>query len=77
MFIRATSGGWAGVVLGRSVLVKDDLACGRLVKPFPVLNSSTELAYYIVWRPEHDGLEKVQAFKGWLLEMAAVIQGYR
>lgn len=63
-----------GVALGRSVLVKDDLACGRLVKPFPALNSSTELAYYIVWRPEHDSLEKVQAFKAWLLEMAAVIQ---
>ncbi|QUM76982.1 transcriptional regulator GcvA [Moritella sp. 24] len=57
-----------GVALGRSVLVKDDLACGRLVKPFPQLNSRTDLAYYIVWRPEHDGLEKVQAFKAWLLD---------
>ena len=66
-----------GVALGRSVLVKADLACGRLVKPFLALNSSTELAYYIVWRPEHDGLEKVQAFKAWLLDTAAVIQGYR
>lgn len=56
-----------GVALGRSVLVKDDLACGRLVKPFPLLISSTDLAYYIVWRPEHDSLEKVQAFKAWLL----------
>lgn len=56
-----------GVALGRSVLVKDDLACGRLVKPFPSLISSTDLAYYIVWRPEHDSLEKVQAFKAWLL----------
>lgn len=62
-----------GVALGRSVLVKDDLACGRLIKPFPVLDSSTEMAYYIVWRPEHDALDKVQAFKTWLLETAATI----
>jgi LysR family glycine cleavage system transcriptional activator len=57
-----------GIALGRSVLVRDDLTCGRLVKPFPALDSSTELAYYIVWRPEHDALAKVQAFKTWLLE---------
>jgi len=63
-----------GVALGRSVLVKDDLACGRLVKPFSGMNSRTDLAYYIVWRPEHDLLKKVQAFKAWLFETAAVIK---
>lgn len=63
-----------GVALGRSVLAKDDLACGRLVKPFPELNSTTDLAYYIVWRPEHDKSAKVQAFKAWLLAMVAAVR---
>lgn len=55
-----------GVALGRSVLVQDDLDCGRLVKPFPDLKCSIELAYYIVWKPNGLENEKIKAFKDWL-----------
>lgn len=55
-----------GVALGRSVLVQEDLDCGRLVKPFPDLKCHIELAYYIVWKPNGLEHEKVKVFKDWL-----------
>lgn len=56
-----------GIALGRSVLVQDDLDCGRLVQPFPDLKCGIELAYYIVWKPSKVSNMKVDAFKHWLL----------
>lgn len=56
-----------GVALGRSVLVQDDLDCGRLVQLFPDLKCGIELAYYIVWKPSKVSNMKVDAFKHWLL----------
>lgn len=55
-----------GVALGRSVLVQEDLDCGRLVKPFPDLKCHIELAYYIVWKSNGLESEKVRVFKEWL-----------
>ena len=52
-----------GVALGRSVLVQDDLDCGRLVQPFPELDCKIELAYYIVWKKNGLVHDKINVFK--------------
>jgi LysR family glycine cleavage system transcriptional activator len=59
-----------GVALGRSVMVRDDLASGRLIRPFGHLKSPLTLAYYVVYRPECGEIGKVRAFRDWLLEQA-------
>ncbi|MBC8339776.1 MAG: transcriptional regulator GcvA [Rhodospirillales bacterium] len=58
-----------GVALGRSQLVADELASGRLVKPFEISVPST-WAYYIVSAPAHANRQKVKAFREWALEQA-------
>ncbi|GGP27467.1 transcriptional regulator GcvA [Silvimonas amylolytica] len=60
-----------GLALGRSVMVRDDLAAGRLIRPFGEATSPVPSAYYIVHRLESGGLDKVQAFRDWLLAEAA------
>jgi LysR family transcriptional regulator, glycine cleavage system transcriptional activator len=61
----------SGVALGRSVLVVDDLASGRLVRPFGKAQAS-EFAYYVVHRDETAIAPAVAAFKEWLLDEAAM-----
>lgn len=56
-----------GVALARSVLVADDLAAGRLVKPFD-LALPAQYAYYIACAPQSFDRPKVKAFREWLLE---------
>ncbi len=58
-----------GVALGRSVLVADELASGRLVKPFDV-SLPVEFAYYVVSPRATKDRPKVKAFRQWLLEEA-------
>lgn len=60
-----------GVALARSVMARDDLAAGRLVRLFPQIGFASPLAYYVVYRPECASLPRLQAFRDWLLEMAA------
>jgi len=60
-----------GVALGRSVMVRDDLAAGRLVRPFGDRGSVPALAYYVVHRPEAGAMPQVAAFRDWLREEAA------
>lgn len=60
-----------GVVLGRSGLIGDDLAAGRLVHPFDV-SMPSGLAYYIAYPPRSLQSPKVMAFRDWLLAEAAV-----
>nr|WP_256219628.1 LysR substrate-binding domain-containing protein [Pseudomonas sp. PAMC 26793] len=60
-----------GIALGRSVMVRDDLASGRLIRPFGEVKSAVALAYDIVFRPESSELAKVQVFRDWLLTQAA------
>ncbi|MCA0432205.1 MAG: transcriptional regulator GcvA [Proteobacteria bacterium] len=55
----------AGVVLGRSALVADDLKAGRLVQPFTV-SQPIDLAYYVVYPPNALERQKVKAFRDWL-----------
>ena len=60
-----------GVALGRSVMVRDDLAAGRLVRPFGARGQMPALAYYVVHRPEAAALPQVAAFRDWLVREAA------
>lgn len=58
-----------GVCLGRSPLVMDDLAEGRLVRPFgPAV--PTGYAYYFVCPPQALKVAKVRNFREWLLAEA-------
>lgn len=60
-----------GIALARSVMARDDVATGRLVRLFPKLTVSSALAYYIVYRPESASLSRLIAFRDWLLLEAA------
>jgi LysR family glycine cleavage system transcriptional activator len=55
-----------GVVLGSSVLADDDVAAGRLVRPF-AFSLPADLAYYIAYPPKALQKPKVRAFRDWLL----------
>ncbi|MGF1743011.1 transcriptional regulator GcvA [Vibrio profundum] len=55
-----------GVALARSVMAKDDLKAGRLVRLFPDIHLTSPLAYYVVYRPEYADIEKVTSFRDWL-----------
>ncbi|WP_305418305.1 transcriptional regulator GcvA [Photobacterium leiognathi] len=57
----------AGIALARSVMVKDDLAAGRLVRLFPEFQFDSPLAYFVVYKPESINIAKVQVFCNWLL----------
>ncbi|MBR8034711.1 MULTISPECIES: transcriptional regulator GcvA [Burkholderia] len=59
-----------GVALARSVMARDDLAAGRLVRLFPEITYASPLAYYIVYRDECSGLAKLVAFRDWLRKEA-------
>lgn len=59
-----------GVVLGRSVLVADALAEGRLVR-LTRFRAPSEYAYYLAWPRRRALSAGAQAFVGWLTGMAA------
>ena len=59
-----------GVALGRSIMVDDDLAADRLVKPFNLLLKA-EFAYYLVCPPTHVARPKVKAFRDWVFDEVA------
>src|SRR5262249_1559089 len=58
-----------GVVLGRSALIVDELAAGRLVRPFD-LSLPAGFAYYGVCPPRALRRPNVKAFRDWLLAEA-------
>jgi LysR family transcriptional regulator, glycine cleavage system transcriptional activator len=60
-----------GIALARSVMARDDLATGRLVRLFPDVSFASPLAYYIVYRRECASLPRLAAFRLWLLAEAA------
>lgn len=60
-----------GVLLGRSLIVADDLAAGRLVRPFE-LSCPFEFAYHLVHPPQAATRRKVTAFKDWILREAGL-----
>jgi LysR family glycine cleavage system transcriptional activator len=59
-----------GVALGRSVLAAEEIAAGRLVRPFDWSLPSTN-AYYFVCPEGSANRAKVVAFREWLLAEAA------
>lgn len=54
-----------GVALGRSALVKGDIAAGRLVKPFALILRA-QFAYYVTCKKGTEDLPKIRAFRDWL-----------
>ena len=58
-----------GVALVGSVLVADDIAAGRLVRPFE-LSFPVNFAYYVVRPKGYDERAKVGAFISWLMDEA-------
>ena len=59
----------AGVALGRSVLVEQHLAQGRLVKPFDVARRSSH-AWYFISTPAKLAQSPIAQFRKWLLDEA-------
>ena len=59
-----------GVALARSVMARDDLASGHLVRLFPTVKLISPLAYFVVSRADCAGLPRIEAFRRWLLSEA-------
>jgi LysR family transcriptional regulator, glycine cleavage system transcriptional activator len=64
-----------GVALGRSVLIADDVAAGRLVVPFPQYKLKAERGYDLVYRPDNRDSFKLQILKQWLFEETGLKKG--
>jgi LysR family glycine cleavage system transcriptional activator len=65
-----------GVALGDSTLVGDDLASGRLVKPFELaLRSPAQFAYHLITRRDTAERPMTKAFRNWIMAEAAASQG--
>jgi LysR family glycine cleavage system transcriptional activator len=64
-----------GVALGDSNLVADDLAAGRLIKPFELsLRAPADFAYYIISPEETADLPMIKAFREWCLREAVATE---
>ncbi|MCC0017304.1 MAG: LysR family transcriptional regulator [Rhodobiaceae bacterium] len=57
-----------GVCLGRSVLVAEDIAAGRLVELFPGICLPTGRGYDLVHRPGEEGDIRIVTLRDWLEE---------
>lgn len=57
-----------GVALGRSVLVAEDLAAGRLVELFPAARLEVEWGYDLVYRSGSQDHPRVRAFRDWMTD---------
>lgn len=57
-----------GIALARSILARDDIAAGRLVRLMPDIRVASQLAYYVVYREGSLSLQRVAAFRDWLFE---------
>lgn len=73
MVIQAAVAG-QGVALARGALAADDIAAGRLVRPFDIV-IPTDYAYYVVCPKATAHHPKIAAFREWLLEEAGVGAG--
>lgn len=65
-----------GVALAQSVLVADDIAAGRLVKPF-ALSFPVDFAYYFVCLPDAMQDTRVRALRDWVVDEIALTQSPR
>jgi LysR family glycine cleavage system transcriptional activator len=69
MMLEAAAAG-EGVALGRSSIMADDLASGRLVRPFPD-SQVADYAYHFLCRTDAIDRPAVRAFRDWLIAAAA------
>lgn len=60
-----------GIALARSVMARDDVRAGRLVRLFPAIEYPSPLAYHIVHRAECASKPRLLAFRDWLQREAA------
>src|SRR3569832_904138 len=65
MALSAASAG-QGFALGLAPLVDDDLAAGRLLRPFE-LELESSFGFWLVSRPDRRGEAKIAAFRAWIL----------
>ena len=63
-----------GVALGRSVLIADDLAAGKLVAPFAQYRLKAERGYDLVYRTGSQDTPKVRALREWLSDEMQLLQ---
>lgn len=63
-----------GVALARSVMSRDDLAAGRLLRLFPKQAFASRLAYYVVYQAENALSPRLLAFRNWLFQEASALQ---
>jgi len=64
-----------GVALIGDILVADDLAAGRLVRPFdPSLSTPLKFSYYLLSAKDSAEQPKIAAFRDWLLEEARALR---
>ena len=59
-----------GIALARSVMARDDLGSGRLVRLFGDIRLASPLAYYVIYRENCAGLSRTVAFRDWLMTQA-------
>jgi len=52
-----------GIALARSIMVRDDLVSGRLVRLFSEISFASPLAYYVVYRADCAGLPRIRTFR--------------
>lgn len=62
-----------GVALGRSVLVAEDIAAGRLVELFPQIALPAGRGYDLVHRPGEEQDPRIAALRDWLSEEVAAL----
>jgi LysR family transcriptional regulator, glycine cleavage system transcriptional activator len=56
-----------GIALARSVLVRDDIAAGRLVRMFASISYPIDWAYYAVYTADRQNAPQVKAFCDWVV----------
>jgi LysR family glycine cleavage system transcriptional activator len=59
-----------GVAIGRTVILGNDLAAGRVVRPFPH-SRRAEFSFYVLYAPGAADRAKVRAFTDWIKGEAA------
>ena len=62
-----------GIALARSILVRDDITSGRLVRLFADIEVPSMLAYFVVHRSDRVLPPRAEAFRRWLFDEAAAI----
>ena len=61
-----------GVVLAQTAMTDDDVASGRLARPFdPSLSRQANFSYFLVYPPAYGKRPHIQAFRDWILEESA------